>query len=69
MSTSKQQLMCYLYGYPWYLDLNTDRSRLKKMATNPSPTMDNTEKNRKYRLLLNEDSNCNTVNFGIKVHS
>lgn len=30
-----------LYGYPWYLDLNTERSRLKKMATNPSPTMDN----------------------------
>lgn len=38
------------------------------MATNPSPTMDNTEKNGKYRLLLNEDLNCNTVNFGIKEH-
>lgn len=36
--------MFYLYGYPWYLDLNTERSRLKKMATNPSPTMDNTKK-------------------------
>lgn len=70
MSTSKQQLMCYLYGYPWYLDLNTERSRLKKMATNPSPTMDNTEKNRKQSLLLNEDIlNHNAVNFTIKVHS
>lgn len=65
----KQERMFYLYGYPWYLDLNTERSRLKKMATNPSPTMDNTEKNGKYRLLLNEDLNCNTVNFGIKEHS
>ena len=34
----------YLYGYPWYFDLNTDRSRLKKMATNPSPTIDKTVK-------------------------
>lgn len=31
--------------------------------------MDNIEKNRKYRFLLNEDSNCNIVNFGIKVYS
>lgn len=72
MPTLIKQSMCYmyLYGYPWYLDLNTERSRLKKMATNPNPTMDNTEKNRKYSVLLNEDNlNHKAVNFKFKVHS
>lgn len=72
MPTLIKQSMCYmyLYGYPWYLDLNTERSRLKKMATNPNPTMDSTEKNRKYSLLLNKDNlNHKAVNFKFKVHS
>lgn len=61
--------MFYLYGYFWYLDLNIERSRLKKMVINFSFIMDNIEKNGKYRFLLNEDLNCNIVNFGIKEYS
>jgi hypothetical protein len=69
----------YLYGYPWYLDLNTDRRRLKKMATNPSPTMDRTEteiiavhkiifQSRKLHYCLYK-LNCWCLHFGAKIKS
>lgn len=29
----------YLYGYPWYFDLKTDSSQLKKNTTKPIPAM------------------------------
>ena len=32
-----QRALTNLYGYPWYLERKTDSSRLKKMATQPSP--------------------------------
>lgn len=48
MHEENESTIFYLYGYPWYLERNTDNSKLKNSTTRPKPTITTTESGEKW---------------------